>query len=360
MKLSFMKTKTIVITAGGSGGHVVPASVLCRALTKECKILFFTDKRGLRFQKFIPKNIEIILIPSASLGGKNKFQKIISLSWTVIGMLKTFFLFLKYRPSAVVGFGGYASFPACIIGGILRRPVILHEQNMIFGKTNRILSYFASISAISFKNTRKIPKHLKTIFTGLPLREELTKLDNKYPKIKDKINILITGGSQGASFLNTLSEVFCSLPQKLRKRLSIVQQVVDIKEQIRIKRLYKTSEIQSKICPFISNMPKELQNCHLFIGSSGSMVLEVQQMHRPMLLIPLKISAENHQGYNAREIEKTGGAKVILEKDFEFKRAKKLIEDLIVSPDKLVKMSNSLVPHDGAKSLTKLIKGYLK
>jgi len=354
-----MKTKTIIITAGGSGGHVVPASVLCRALTKNCKVLFFTDKRGLRFQKFIPKNIKIISIPSASLGGKKRFQKLISLIWTTIGLLKTFFLFLKYRPSVVVGFAGYASFPACIVGGILRRPVILHEQNMIFGKTNRILSYFASVSATSFQNTKKIPNHLKTIFTGLPLREELTKLDNKYPKIKNKINILITGGSQGANFLNTLSEVFCSFPKELRKRLIIVQQVVDTKEQNRIKKLYKNSEIQSKICSFISNMPKELQSCHLFIGSSGSMIQEVQQMRRPMLLIPLKISAENHQICNAREIEKIGGAKVILEKDFEFKRVKKLIEDLIINPDKLTKMANSLKPHDGTEKLVKLVKEYI-
>ena len=143
-KKGIIVKKTLIISAGGSGGHIVPASVLAKALKTNYKILFFTDKRGLRYKNMIPKNAKIISIPCSALGGKTKAKKLFALAWTFLGIIKTFFLFLYYKPVGVVGFAGYASFPSAIVAGILKKPLILHEQNTILGKTNRILSRFAS------------------------------------------------------------------------------------------------------------------------------------------------------------------------------------------------------------------------
>ncbi|MBN1783611.1 MAG: UDP-N-acetylglucosamine--N-acetylmuramyl-(pentapeptide) pyrophosphoryl-undecaprenol N-acetylglucosamine transferase [Alphaproteobacteria bacterium] len=353
-------TKTIVITAGGSGGHVIPAGTLASSIINEYNVLFLTDKRGMRYKKFIPREAHVISIPCASLGGKSRLSKIKALAWTAIGIFKTMYLFLKYRPSAVIGFAGYASFPACVTGGLFFKPVILHEQNTVFGKTNRILSPFANVIATSFKNTRRLPTHKKVVFTGLPLREEILKLDNSYKSTAKSLNLIITGGSQGARFLNTISEVLCALPDKVRQKLKVIQQVVDTKEQDRIMKLYAQSKIEATITPFIIDMPQQIQNCHLFIGSSGSMVLEVQALRRPMILIPLSISAENHQETNAREMEKIGGAKVVLEKNVEFLSFQKLLLDLLENPSKLRKMHQNLKPHNGTPALVSLIKEMIK
>ncbi|MBN2676398.1 MAG: UDP-N-acetylglucosamine--N-acetylmuramyl-(pentapeptide) pyrophosphoryl-undecaprenol N-acetylglucosamine transferase [Alphaproteobacteria bacterium] len=350
--------KTIVITAGGSGGHIVPAGVLASTLKKDYNILFLTDKRGLRYKNFIPASVKIISIPCSALGGKGKLSRAFALAWTSIGILKSILIFFKYKPIGTIGFAGYASFPACVASGLLKKKLILHEQNTVFGKTNRILSHWATAIATSFpkEQTRSLPRNKKIVFTGLPLRRDITKLSNHYPSMTKTINLLITGGSQGARFLNAISEILCTLPKEIKKKMRITQQIVDIEEKQKIKNIYEQAGITAYLPTFISDMPAQIQQCHLFIGSAGSMILEVQMLRRPMILIPLKIASENHQENNARAIEESGGAKIILEKEFSRENFRKMILNLLSQPQKLKAMHQNLKPRDGLKTLVNLVK----
>jgi UDP-N-acetylglucosamine--N-acetylmuramyl-(pentapeptide) pyrophosphoryl-undecaprenol N-acetylglucosamine transferase len=306
--------KTIVLASGGTGGHMFPAKFLSDELIKrQYNLILLTDERGNRFTKSFDKNINIHIIHAKT------FKKgLLSKIGTIINIIFGFFYALKIlnkaKPKVIVCFGGYASFPSTLAASFLGIPIIIHEQNALIGKTNRFMLPFAKKLATSFEKVEKIAKiyKRKAVFTGLPVSKKIEKISkNKYPE-NDKINILITGGSQGAKiFGDVVPNALKILSPNERKKIKVTQQVIeeDISE---VKNLYKKLKIEAEIASFFDDIDKKLSSANLFIGRSGaSTVTELMIVGRASILVPLPIAMEDHQKLNATILANNGACWII-------------------------------------------------
>lgn len=333
------KQPVIMLAAGGTGGHVFPAESLARELTKRgAKVVFVTDKRGKNYQNNID-NVKNYVITASSMG-KGILGKISTLFKLGLGTLQSLALILRYRPSAIVGFGGYAAASPTIAGAITLRPILLHEQNVLLGRTNRKLLPFAKILACGFPEIENLPQRpIQLIQTGNPIRPEIAALrDQPYPFINEKspINILITGGSQGAAlFAEIIPPAMQLLPDEIRHRIHLNQQTHE-KDIEKLKETYNYLGIESELKPFFNNMPELINDCHLTIGRAGAAsIAEPTTAGRPAILVPLPHSMDDHQTHNAKALEKAGGGWHFPQKDFIPETLAKLLRTLLDKPEKL-------------------------
>ncbi|MGB1360595.1 MAG: undecaprenyldiphospho-muramoylpentapeptide beta-N-acetylglucosaminyltransferase [Alphaproteobacteria bacterium] len=346
----------IVITTGGTGGHIFPAVATAKCLLKnKCEVSLLTDARG---TKWSDKKIPLYNVPSAKVLGRGIIGKL-SAGFKILGGVFVAIKHLnKIKPDGIVGFGGYASFPVVLAGRILGIPIILHEQNAYAGSANRVLSRFAKIVATAFPNTKALKA--KTVHTGNPVRQDIKKLyKNKYPSVDKKINILITGGSQGAEIFG---DVIPKALTKYKDKIKVVQQVR--KEQLTtVKNFYKKHKINADVRTFIDDMPKVLKQSHIAICRSGAgSVMENACVGLPAIYVPYKYSANNHQYYNAKSIADVGGGIIINQDDFTEESLQKAIDSIIIK-NKLNKMSvsaKSFAIYDADERLAKTILKVIK
>lgn len=330
----------VVIGAGGTGGHLFPASEIKKELeSRGYDVYLITDNRGKRFASKFEK---ISVIIGGGLSGENLWYRIRSLTKLAIGFIQTFFYMITIRPQVVIGMGGYISVPVVLWGKILGKKTIIHNADSILGNANIFLSRFADVVAVSFKNTKKIPQNANVKFVGLPLREDIKEIANTdYPVINDKVPFVIAvmGGSQGAQiFSDTVSRAVAMLDEKIRQRLFIYQQVV--KEDIdEVKSFYKSFNIKCDVRSFFENPANILEKCHLFIGRAGaSTVLEIGTIGRPSIFIPVK-HKDRQQVINAEQITTQGGGEIILQDDFTAESLYNVLKKLVINEKLLENMA---------------------
>lgn len=339
------KNKPIILTAGGTGGHIYPAEALAVELQKRGHdILFYTDSRGLGNYKGILSSLPSKTILSGSVVGKSALTKVISLCKVALGVVQATFYLLANRPRAVVGFGGYASFPTAIAAVILRIPLIIHEQNSVMSRTNRILARFANRTAQSFRNVKNTPPKAKQFLSGMPVRDSIVSLNAKEYNVWDgqrPFTIIILGGSQGAKiFSDVIPQAMTLFNDSVQEKLVIYQQCRKDDEET-IKNSYKKLCCQTTIAPFFANMPELYTQADLMISRSGaSSVYEVAAAGIPSILVPLPTAADNHQYYNAKELNDCGGAVLLEQKDFTAQNLHAVINDLLKNPSKLKRLSD--------------------
>ena len=338
--------ETIVISAGGTGGHIFPALSIIKQI-KNYKLIIITDIRGeLYFKNFFQTNKEnfnytIFTYKVTSPSNNNPLKKIISIYQFLLCILKSIKLFFSQKPDIIIGFGGYPPVAPVIAGKILKIPVIIHEQNVILGRANRFLSMFSDILALSFKTTQLNNIKIDSIYSGNPCREEFYKigeLNYTTPTLNSKFIILIIGGSLGANyFSNKITDVLCSLQNKLKKRLLIFHQVLD-EEIIRVQGLYKINNINSEVKAFFDDISVKFKKAHLIISrSGGSSISEILASNRPAILIPLPTALDNHQEENAKFISGIKGGWLLDQNKITTKEFKDIIEDFMFNPKKLKK-----------------------
>ncbi len=326
-----------VLAAGGTGGHMVPAHALAAELkSRGHGVLLITDDRGARFPGLF-KDVPVHILPAGRLGGGP------------IGMLKAGFSVLKgrgeakrlyknHRPDAVVGFGGYPAFPSLLAASSMRVPTVLHEQNAVLGRVNRLLAGEAEAIAIAYDQVDRLKSKYqgKTVVVGNPVREEVAKLGElPYPPFDEvaPLKILITGGSQGASVLSdVVPEGLGLLQPSLRHRLQVVQQCrPDDIEQVRNR--YAALGIPAELMTYIEDMPDKLADAHLVIGRAGaSTIAELTAAGRPAILIPFPSATDDHQTANAREMTKAGGARTNQQENFTPEVLARQIEAMAADP----------------------------
>ena len=311
--------KKFILTAGGSGGHVFPAEALAKVLTsKGHRVDFITTKKSKNFKASFKDSDEYHIF-AAGYAGKNIFRKLVGLFLLGLGVLQSLVILLKIRPDAVVGFGGYGSFPACFAAIMLRIPLIINEQNAVLGSANRILAPKSKLIALSFPKTSLLPDNIKTAYTGLPVRPSILALHGRgYPEIKDEYRLLIFGGSQGATVLSkVVPEALVSLPEAFRKKLRIAQQCRAADMEM-VSRTYSGSGIDVEVSTFFDNMPERLEKAYLVICRAGASTIgELSASGRPSIMVPIANSPGNHQFENAKSLESVGGCILCLEKDFD-------------------------------------------
>ena len=245
----------------------------------------------------------------------------------------------------VVGFGGYPSAPALLAAITTRRPVVIHEQNSVLGRTNRYLAPSVQAIGTAFPTLARAPAkvrdRLKLI--GNPVRADIQALyERTYqaPNADGPIHVLVTGGSQGARLLSeTTPKALAALPQALRARLKVQQQ--SRAENVHAARkIYQEAGIEAEVAPFFSNMAERLAMAHLVIGRSGaSTCSELAVAGLPSVLIPLKIATDDHQTLNAKALKDAGAATVIAEDDVTVEALVAALEPLLADPTKLTTMS---------------------
>jgi UDP-N-acetylglucosamine--N-acetylmuramyl-(pentapeptide) pyrophosphoryl-undecaprenol N-acetylglucosamine transferase len=326
-----------VLAAGGTGGHMVPAHALAAELkSRGHGVLLITDERGARFPGLF-EGVPVHILPAGRLGG-GPVAWLKALNSVVKGRAEAKRLYREQRPDAVVGFGGYPAFPSLLAASSMRIPTVLHEQNAVLGRVNRLLVGEAAAIGIAYDRVERLkPRYKdKTVIVGNPVREAVARLGElPFPAFDEfaPLKILVTGGSQGATILGkVVPEGLGLLQPSLRRRLQVVQQCRpdDIE---RIRSEYAELGIPAELTTYIEDMPSRLGDAHLVIGRAGaSTIAELGAAGRPAILIPFAAATDDHQTVNAREITAAGGARTIQQDQFTPEVLARQIEALAIDP----------------------------
>jgi UDP-N-acetylglucosamine--N-acetylmuramyl-(pentapeptide) pyrophosphoryl-undecaprenol N-acetylglucosamine transferase len=309
----------VMLAAGGTGGHLFPAQALAESLVKRgFDIHLMTDERVRDYGKNFPAS-QVHVVPSASPSLSITLPK--NAAILASGFLKARSILKKHKPLAVAGFGGYPSFPPLFAASWLKIPSLVHEQNAVLGRANKVLASRVDVVASSFPNVIGIPESAKSkvTFTGNPVRAiALAHAGWLYPEPKayGPFSLVVFGGSQGAKFFSDfMPDVFKFLPESDRKRLRLVQQC-RAEDLQRVSALYKSSQIKSELNAFFSDMPTQIAKSQLVICRSGaSSIAELGVIGRPAILVPLPHAIDNDQLKNAQSFAGSGGGWVFPQKE---------------------------------------------
>lgn len=302
---------TVVIAAGGTGGHLFPAQALADELAKrKHRVVLMTDDRGHNYAQTFPQ-AEIVTVPSATFADRGRIGKALAVARLARGAIAAYFALARIKPAVVVGFGGYPALPTMFAAARRGLPSVVHEQNAILGRVNRWLAPAVTRIAASFGKMKHLDPVLQSRveMTGNPVRPAILASVRPYtaPSTEGPFNLLVFGGSQGARVFSTLvPEAVGKLPEHLRKRLQIVQQCrAEDLEAARAR--YEAIGAKPTLAPFISDMGDRLAAAHLVISRAGaSTVTELEIVGRPALLIPYPYAMDDHQTANASEIAASG------------------------------------------------------
>jgi UDP-N-acetylglucosamine--N-acetylmuramyl-(pentapeptide) pyrophosphoryl-undecaprenol N-acetylglucosamine transferase len=326
-----------VLAAGGTGGHMIPAHALAAELkSRGHGVLLITDERGARFPGLF-QNVPVNILPAGRLGG-GPIGWVKAAVSVVRGRRQAKRLYREHRPDAVVGFGGYPAFPSLLAASAMRIPTVLHEQNAVLGRVNRLLAGDAEAIGVAYDEIDRMkPKYqAKTVIVGNPVREEIARLgEMPFPPFDEvaPLKILVTGGSQGATILSQIvPQGLGMLEPSLRRRLQVVQQCRpdDIE---RVRKQYADLGIPAELMTYIEDMDAKLADAHLMIGRAGaSTIAELTAAGRPAILVPFAAATDDHQTANAREMVRAGGARAISEDNFTPEVLARQIEALAMDP----------------------------
>lgn len=326
---SFSDKPLAIVAAGGTGGHMFPAEALARELNdRGWDVVLASDKRGAAFAANFPA-IERLSLDAATFKKSDPIGMARAAIKIGLGIMQARKAFKRLKPWAVIGFGGYPSYPA-LMAALGRRDItIIHEQNSVLGRSNRQLVKQVDAVACAFPVLRMAPVEMegRVQVVGNPVRPDIRALyDEPYPAIDPAIRILVTGGSQGAKILSeTVPQALALLPVSLRINLHVEQQTRADQLDMAAK-IYQDAGIDAEVAPFFSNMAERLGRAHLVIGRAGaSTVCELAVAGKPSILIPLKIAADDHQTYNAEVLKAAKAAVVIREDDV---TAQKLCDEI--------------------------------
>ena len=335
------KGALVVVTTGGSGGHIFPAESIAGALLKKgYRVVFVTDKRGSAFHSL--PGVETYRLIAEPVARRSIFHKGIAVFKLFLGAVQAILLLQKLKPALVIGVGGYASFPAVMAAQVCRIPVVLHEQNAVLGRANRILAKGARLVATSFDPTLLVPEEIEQVRVGMPARPQILSVEKTpYPTDKDVFRLLIFGGSQGASFFSRrFPEVLIQLPESLQKKLIITQQARP-EDKEALLDFYAGKPFRKVVVEsFFDNMPDLLKEAHLVIARGGaSTITELEIIGRPAIIVPLPTAADNHQMENARQFCDSGAGWLVNEKSFDPEQVAIRLTELIQKPEILKEAS---------------------
>src|SRR5579871_4292569 len=351
----------IVVAAGGTGGHLFPAEALTVALARRgARVDLVTDERASRYGEFPGHATHII--PSATFAGRDSVQVARAAFKLVRGIAGALLLFARLRPAAVVGFGGYPTIPPLLAAMLHGIPTVIHEQNGVLGRANRLLARRVQAIATGFRGLLADDPHLaaKVTHTGNPVRPAVVEAAAKpYPEADGPLRILVFGGSQGARIMADVVPPAVELvPVAVRARLSITQQA-RVEDIARARSAFERLGVAAVVEPFFRDLPARIAGSHLVISRSGaSTVAELAAIGRPAILVPLPHALDQDQRANASTLERAGGAIMMEQAGFTPDRLAAEIARLAAAPEKLTEMAAAARGQgvlDGADRLADLV-----
>lgn len=313
----------IVIAAGGTGGHFFPAEALAAELLRRGhRIALMTDARSADYVTPSFAQGERYVLKGAGLAGRGLRRAAAGAVAMAAGMVQARRLLQGLRPSAVVGFGGYPCVPPLLaarsLGGARRPATILHEQNAVLGRANRLLSAGVDALALSFETTSRVPRGARTAVVGNPVRPALAALAGReFHPPQGPVRLLVLGGSLGARvFSDIVPAAVALLPPALRARLAVVQQT-RTEDLPRVRAAYEEMGVPAELAPFFGDVARLYDTAHLVVARSGaSTIAELACAGRGAILVPLPHAIDDHQTANARALAAAGGATVMPQPGF--------------------------------------------
>jgi UDP-N-acetylglucosamine--N-acetylmuramyl-(pentapeptide) pyrophosphoryl-undecaprenol N-acetylglucosamine transferase len=335
----------VVVAAGGTGGPLFPAEALAVALGKRgVTVDLATDERAVHYGHDFPAR-ETHIIPSATLRTRN-LASLVPASWRLVrGAFVAHRLFGRLAPAAVIGFGGYPTIPPLLAAAFRRIPTLIHEQNGVMGRANKLLAPLVRAIATSLPGVLDRDPKLaaKATHTGNPVRPaviEAAKVPFAAPGRAGPLNLLVFGGSQGARIMaDIVPPAVELLPVGVRANLVVTQQA-RAEDAERVRATYGRLGVKAEIAPFFSDLPARIAQSHLVVSRSGaSTVAELAAIGRPAILVPLPHALDQDQLANARVLEQAGGAIRIDQAVFTPEKLADEIAGIAVEPDRLAVMA---------------------
>lgn len=340
----------VLISGGGTGGHIYPAIAIANKLKEEIKdieILFVGTKQGLE-SEIVPKhgyNLKTITVQG--FRRKLTFDNAKRILKLLKGLEEARRIVKQFKPDIVIGTGGYVCGPVVFNAAINGIPTVIHEQNAFPGITNKILSKFVNKVLISFDDAKKYFKNEdKVVFTGNPVRKEIIyahKLEarRRLGIPEDKRMVLCVGGSGGSKKIN--DAILPIINEFIKNDIQFIH--------VTGKHYYDSfissmGDLKLKGCqqiiPYLDDMANPLAACDLVICSAGAITIaEFTALGKPAIIIPKAYTAENHQEFNARSIEEKGAGIAILEKELTSSKLSESIFKILGDRKKLKDMENS-------------------
>ncbi len=333
--------RIIVLAAGGTGGHVFPAQALAEELlARGRQAVLVTDRRGSDYGGALGQ-LPTHRISAGRVSGVAILDRVRGALELVAGFMQARDLLGRLAPGAVVGFGGYPALPTMLAATMRALPTVIHEQNAVLGRANRLVAGRVKAIAASFTETRFVgPKdQWKVAVTGNPVRQPVLEARKRsYPEVPTigDIRLLVFGGSQGATVLSdVVPAALAELPADLRNRLEVTQQCRP-EDLDRVEAVYGQTGIAATVAPFFDDVPDRLAASHLVISRSGaSTVAELAVIGRPAILVPYAHATDDHQTANARALTEAGAAWAIPQGDFTATGLRDLLVELLGNPDQL-------------------------
>ena len=329
-----------VLAAGGTGGHMIPAHALAEELIARGHfVALITDDRGARIPGLF-EQVPVHILPAGRLaGGPLGWMKAVKNIFAGRAMASR--MYETFRPSAVIGFGGYPALPALLAARKDGIPTLVHEQNAVLGRVNRLMASRVDAIATAYPNVQRVGASNagKVHLVGNPVRDEVLALrEQPFPPLTEEgiFRVLVIGGSQGATVLSTVvPDGLALLPEHFKRRLQVTQQCrpEDIEE---VRRKYGSLGIPADLATYLPDLPERLAWSHLIIARAGaSTIAELTAAGRPAILVPLPTATDDHQTANAREMAKAGGARMISQKAFKPVELAKQMQKLGLDPASL-------------------------
>ena len=348
------RKKVIAIATGGTGGHIFPSVSLYDYLSKEYKIEFITDERGLKYLKD-RKNFKINVVSSSRIFSKNIFKVFFSSIKIIFSIISSFILLIKLKPQVIVGMGGYSSFAVCMSAYALKIPILIYENNLIIGRANRFLLPLSKKILVSTDKIEGIKKKYKdkVFVSGYFLRKEILALKVEDKKISEKeLSILIIGGSQSAKIFG---EQIPSIIKKCKDNgitFNLYQQCLD-NQKNELSKLYRELNLKFQLFTFEKDLSKYYEKVDLAITRSGaSSMAELINIKIPFISIPLPSSTDDHQIKNAMYFQKKGYC-FLLEQKYIFEKLFEMLKDLNEDRNKLILLKEKMRQHSDQEALSK-------
>ncbi len=331
----------IVIAAGGTGGHMFPAQALAGTLAERGRdIVLVTDRRGAEYGGAIADTV--LTVSAGTVSGQGLPGRLMGLGQIAFGAIQAHGMLRRLAPAGVVGFGGYASVPTMLAATRIGLPTVIHEQNAVLGRANRLMAPRVRAIAAAFAETAQLcpADRAKAEHTGNPVRAAIAALaERPYPAPErgGPLSLLVIGGSQGAVVMSeVVPAALAALPEELRARLEVVQQCrADDLDETR--ETYRAAGIAAELAAFFDDLPARLAKAQLVIARAGaSTVAELTSAGRPAILVPYPSAADDHQSANARAIELAGGGWTMPQPTFTPDALASRIESFLIAPPRLI------------------------
>jgi UDP-N-acetylglucosamine--N-acetylmuramyl-(pentapeptide) pyrophosphoryl-undecaprenol N-acetylglucosamine transferase len=336
-------SRTVLIMAGGTGGHIYPGLAVADALREQGWNVVWLGAPNSMEAELVPKHgYPVAWVNFTGVRGKG-LLRLLTLPFTLLRALgQSAVAIFSHRPDVVLGMGGYITMPGGLMAAMLRRPLVIHEQNSIAGMSNKVLAKLAARVLSGFPDVLE-----RAEWCGNPVRADIAALPEpkaRYAARSGKLNVLVVGGSLGAQALNealpkalallTEQERPAVLHQTGKKHLEVVQ------------KLYAQAGVKADIRPFLDDMAKQYANADVLICRAGALTIaELAAAGVASVLIPLPIAVDDHQTHNARFLSEHGAAILLPQKELSAEKLAQLLRGL--SRKKLLEMAQA------ARSLAK-------